>query len=1072
MLPLNFGIKFNDLYSEEGLQKVSCAFSAYSTNIDISVNTTDNISEKITLLAPVLEGFIAELFNIKTEVAKSQKEHLELEALSRCKKLFVQRRVLADQIDSAFDVKKIQELLSPGFTQMEFAKCILALLENEQENKDKLIIAKQYALHAITAKTHSDWVIFQTPSKKNYDALIDVEEVIESGIKILKVNDAELSHRDGFSLTHKKASKEEILDQAHYCIFCHKQNKDSCSKGLRDQNNDIKNNNFSDPISGCPLDEKISEMNMLKSQGYLIGSLAAAIIDNPMVAATGERICNDCAKACIYQKQTPVNIPKIETGVLDAVLALPYGFEIYSLLTRWNPLGTSQTKALTGYKVLVVGLGPAGFTLAHYLLNEGHTVVAIDGTKIEPLPASISGINETGDRVAFEPIKNVRDLFEDLDERSAYGFGGVMEYGITVRWNKNYLKIIRLLLERRANFRMYGGVRFGSQITYSSAFSELEFDHIALAQGAGKPNILGIPRALELGMKTASDFLMSLQLSNANNRNSLASLQIRLPIVVIGGGLTAIDTATESAAYYVRQVEKFKSRYSEIELSEMDSEIAEEFLVHAKHFEDERALSKQEGRKPNFIKIIKEFGGVKVLYRKNLIDSPSYRLNHEELQLALQEGIEFVPNCIPLAVSLDKHGYLSSIKVMIDTKEVEIAAKTALMAIGTSPNTVLAKEDPEHFSVKNGYFNLNDPRISIFGDLDKKYAGNVVKAMASAKYGYGKITQNLNTITAMPDDDFFTKLDDLLLAHVVEVNTLAEHIIEIIVHAPLAARNFKPGQFFKLQNYSHSLGSKPHFESIALTGAEIKGDLISLILLETGASSDACKYLRKGEHVVLMGPTGTPTKITSKELVVLIGGGLGNAVLFSIGKAFKDAGSKVLYFAGYRSPSQLFKMEKIEECADQVVWCSQGDEICPRRPSDIAFKGNVVEAITAYVGAKNMFDIKLSNRTIAIGSDKMMAAINALRDSKIFANDATMVASINSPMQCMMKEICATCLQKHVDPESGVVSYVYSCTNQDQDMKSVDFDHLSKRLMQNSLSEKVTAKWAQKLRTGMCEETN
>ena len=43
-------------------------------------------------------------------------------------------------------------------------------------------------------------------------------------------------------------------------------------------------------------------------------------------------------KGCIFQKQEPVNIPQAETGVLTDVLGLPWGFEIYSLLTRWNPL--------------------------------------------------------------------------------------------------------------------------------------------------------------------------------------------------------------------------------------------------------------------------------------------------------------------------------------------------------------------------------------------------------------------------------------------------------------------------------------------------------------------------------------------------------------------------------------------------------------------------------------------------------------------------------------------------------------------------------------------------------------
>ena len=75
------------------------------------------------------------------------------------------------------------------------------------------------------------------------------------------------------------------------------------------------------------------------------------------------------------------------------------------------------------------------------------------------------------------------------------------------------------------------------------------FDHVALAIGAGRPTVLDMPNGLARGVRTASDFLMALQLTGAAKADSIANLQIRLPVVVIGGGLTAIDTATESLAY-------------------------------------------------------------------------------------------------------------------------------------------------------------------------------------------------------------------------------------------------------------------------------------------------------------------------------------------------------------------------------------------------------------------------------------------------------------------------------------------------------------------------------------------
>jgi hypothetical protein len=69
------------------------------------------------------------------------------------------------------------------------------------------------------------------------------------------------------------------------------------------------------------------------------------------------------------------------------------------------------------------------------------------------------------------------------------------------------------------------------------------------------------------------------------------------------------------------------------------------------------------------------------------------------------------------------------------------------------------------------------------------------------------------------------------------------------------------------------------------------------------------------------------------------------------------------------------------------------------------------------------------------------------------------IGSINSPMQCMMKEICAQCLQPQVDPVTGERSYVFSCFNQDQPLDRVDFAGLAARLTQNTVQEKLTAQW-------------
>jgi hypothetical protein len=102
------------------------------------------------------------------------------------------------------------------------------------------------------------------------------------------------------------------------------------------------------------------------------------------------------------------------------------------------------------------------------------------------------------------------------------------------------------------------------------------------------------------------------------------------------------------------------------------------------------------------------------------------------------------------------------------------------------------------------------------------------------------------------------------------------------------------------------------------------------------------------------------------------------------------------------------------------------------------------------------------DRIIAIGSDRMMAAVAQARHTVLKPHlkpSHTAIGSINSPMQCMMKEICAQCLQPHVDPATGKTTYVFSCFNQDQPLDQVDFTALSQRLAQNGVQEKLTALW-------------
>ena len=383
-------------------------------------------------------------------------------------------------------------------------------------------------------------------------------------------------------------------------------------------------------------------------------------------------------------------------------------------------------------------------------------------------------------------------------------------------------------------------------------------------------------------------------------------------------------------------------------------------------------------------------------------------------------------------------------------------------------------------------YQRNGKFITFYGDNHPVYAGNVVKAMASAKDGYPYIArlyqEELKTLKpegqAARDQAFKSfkrTLDEQLKAEIVEINRITSTIIEVIVKAPLAAKHFCPGQFYRVQNFEALApiveGTVLASEGLALTGAWVDKEkgLISLIALEMGSSSRLLAHWHKGDPVVVMGVTGAPTDIYAGQTVALIGGGLGNAVLFSIGKAFRSAGSQIIYFAGYRNREDVFKIEEIEAASDVIVWAVDDIEgntaIEPTPPQDKTFVGNIVQAMVAYAkGELGSTTVHLDDvdHMVVIGSDRMMAAVKEARFDQLkpyLKPHHHAIGSINSPMQCMMKGVCAQCLCKHIDPESGKEYFVYSCYNQDQDLDRVDFTNLRARLRQNSVQEKLSGLW-------------
>jgi NADPH-dependent glutamate synthase beta subunit-like oxidoreductase/NAD(P)H-flavin reductase len=741
-------------------------------------------------------------------------------------------------------------------------------------------------------------------------------------------------------------------------------------------------------------------------------------------------------------------------------------------------------------------------------------VVAVDGLKIEPLDPKISGIDLGGNRQQFKPIENIKEIYEELDERQIGGFGGVAEYGITVRWDKNFLKIIRLLLERREYFRMFGGFRLGSGLDCYDAFKEYQFDHIALCLGAGWAKIPEIKNNFLKGIRMASDFLMALQLTGAEKPELPSNLQVRLPIVVVGAGLTAMDTACEALAYYPKQVENFANHYQilckklgkeEVEKSwdEEDKLIAKEFLEHHQLIK----LAKQKGE--NITKLLQKLGGAKIIYRKSLQDSPAYRLNHEEVSKAFEEGIEFIENATPIEAIDDGFGQIKMLKILVNNSEIEIPAKALFLAAGTTPNKAPFYEDKLKFELDGGTFKIFSLRdmfplfrgdellrkqseggalnnstkadgigficakndegktVSFFGDLHPSFNGSVVKAMASAKNGYPLINQALDLITpplrgsqtaesrlvgGQSYQDFLTKINQEFAVKIKEVNILSDYFIELVVYAPNLARKTKLGHIFRLHNYHFLAKTKNEtlqaMEGVAVTTYKVdpQAGTITVMIVNAGSSSSIAKNLKPNEPIIFMGPSGVPTHNFKDQNVVLIAGGRGIFPLASLGAEYKKQGCKVWLFCGFNKKEDLVRKEELENSCDELI---------------LDFSGDVVAKVVDYFQDKKDKIAKKIDAVLTMGNEEMMHKVAQIYHHNLKENlseSAVGITSLNNPMQCMLKGVCSQCLQKRTD-KNGNVKYFYACLGQDQKLSEIDFGFLKNRCRQNSLPEKLTRKW-------------
>lgn len=1061
-----WSIKWEELQTHEGLEKLDTAFLDWLAVTDVSlyerlivyrsgVHTRVEQSLLIMSLAPVLEAFWLQGFSMHEAYAPLQK------ALQDEEPVLAFRKWAVRAIKTVADVDKhtwldLDAVWSEKLNHQDDHEKFIATqwFESDDKVRSELLIWLVGSLHE-TPDQFREWASLEGPKRLDWNALFQ-SKVDDTGVRVHFMPKARPSL---FDLSDDGYSLRKTQMETDYCVYCHKNQGDYCSIGFLNKKGQpelgVRENPLGELSDGCPLEQHISEMNLLRRRGHVFAALATVMVENPLCCLTGHRICNGCSLACIYQKQEPVDIPHIETRTLKDILNLPWGIEWYLLLLMWNPLRSTQylPKRSINKRAAVMGLGPSGIASLHHLWMEGVDVVGFDGLTIMAAPSQWVG----------SPLYDRHDWWEPLSERQQKGFGGVAEYGITVRWDKNFLKLPWLAFARR-NILLMGGVRFGGTLTVDDVW-DMGFQHLVLALGAGLPHALNIPQSLAKGMRSANDFLMNLHLQGANRSSPLTLMDIRMPAVVIGGGLTSVDAATELQAYYVHLVTNVKKIVDSLSgdadfwsrWSLVDQTILKEWYGHAVSLKS--GMSKEE--------LISRLGGVLMVYRRTMQQSPSYRTNAYELDVAMQEGVKMLELHVPERVTVDAWGRVSALQLrhVESNKEQTVFARTILLAIGSQPNVAYEYEHSGTFSKHSNYytphsgvvklqaelepalFHQSDPRmltsyqqrgyrVSFVGDLHPQFHGSVVKALASAKKAYPQILEALRLV-AQDKEDL-----NINLPYVSSIEWLSHDLLRLSIHSPMHAKNATCGQFFRIHPFLHV-----NVEAMPLTLYEKEGDHLVFIVRVVGVSTEYLSRLVVGESIAIMGPTGVRMRmddISEVTCVVCDVAGLPSGC--ALARQMKQQGLRVYLAYQCGSPSEGAWLKSLLPEFDGS-W-----DMTHEKDWVLSF-GNAP------------FDFSSIQRVVLQGMAGFLKKARSLREPGAVHPEfqpKRYLGSVFGPMQCMLKGVCAECWQWQVDPVTQErTKAVFACSWQDQPLEMIDMDHLESRQTSNQLLDRLVKMYVQ-----------
>ena len=354
-------------------------------------------------------------------------------------------------------------------------------------------------------------------------------------------------------------------------------------------------------VEACPVGINIPQfIQNIKEENF--NQAYITITHDSALPAVCGRVCpqeTQCEGSCVMGvKNEPIAIGALERFVADN--------------HRAQAKPQSQCYP-AGRKVAVIGSGPSGLTCAGDLAKHGYQVT----------------------------------VFEALHHA-----GGVLVYGIP-EFRLPKQKVVEPEIEnlRRLGVEIRTNVIIGKSITIDQLFSEMEYDAVYIASGAGLPKFMGVKGETLIGVVSANELLTRTNLMHGYDEHYDTPIYLGRKVIVVGGGNVAMDAARTALR--------------------LGSEVT-------------------------------------VVYRRGQEDMPARR---EEVHHAMEEGVQFMFQTAPVEILGNEDGTVRALRCVkmemgepdakgrrsfkqIEGSETDVEADTIVAALGTSPNPLIRTSTP------------------------------------------------------------------------------------------------------------------------------------------------------------------------------------------------------------------------------------------------------------------------------------------------------------------------------------------------------------------------------------------